>query len=218
MEKPIIKTIEKFESRHGLQGRTLRAPKVRPLLGKTGFTLTPINIGVRVQSKRGFTLVELLVVISIISMLSSTVLASLNDARAKARDAARIQTIVEYKKAFALAYDANGGAYPNTGGATVCIGEDPNDADANCGYSNEFTTQNAAVNNEMDNFLTTLPVVAETTYIAFGISFMSEGVTYKCNNPNCTSAEIYWALEKDSSCPGGEKYSTWNIMCRYTLD
>ena len=36
---------------------------------------------------RGFTLIELLVVIAIIGILSSTVLASLNTARAKARDA-----------------------------------------------------------------------------------------------------------------------------------
>ena len=69
------------------------------------------------SKKRGFTLIELLVVIALISLLSSVVFASLNSARAKARDARRISDIKQLQLALELSY-ANTGTYPasNMGG------------------------------------------------------------------------------------------------------
>ncbi len=63
--------------------------------------------------QRGFTLIELLVVIAIIGILSSVVLASLNSARKKGRDARRIADVKQIQLALELAYDASG-AYPAT--------------------------------------------------------------------------------------------------------
>ena len=67
------------------------------------------------NSKKGFTLIELLVVIAIIGILSSVVLASLNSARKKSRDARRVADIGQIKLALELAFDKNstypGGAY-----------------------------------------------------------------------------------------------------------
>ena len=60
------------------------------------------------QDNRGFTLIELLVVIAIIGILSSVVLASLNSARAKARDANRSASIKQVQLALELYYDSNG--------------------------------------------------------------------------------------------------------------
>lgn len=60
------------------------------------------------NKKAGFTLIELLVVISIIGVMSSVILSSLNTARMKSRDAARIKILEEYTKALALYYDKVG--------------------------------------------------------------------------------------------------------------
>jgi prepilin-type N-terminal cleavage/methylation domain-containing protein len=66
-------------------------------------------------TNRGFTLIELLIVIAIIGLLSSVVLASLNDARAKSRDVSRKATLRSLQTALELYYSSNG-AYPTTGG------------------------------------------------------------------------------------------------------
>lgn len=65
----------------------------------------------KISEKQGFTLIELLVVIAIIGILSSVVLASLNSARKKGRDARRIADVKQLQLALELAYDATG-SYP----------------------------------------------------------------------------------------------------------
>lgn len=65
------------------------------------------------KKNKGFTLIELLVVIAIIGILSSVVLASLNTARQKSRDAKRIADVKQLQLALELYFDANR-AYPAT--------------------------------------------------------------------------------------------------------
>ncbi|MCC2631050.1 MAG: hypothetical protein K0S38_859 [Candidatus Paceibacter sp.] len=66
------------------------------------------------MNKKGFTLIELLVVISIISLMSTIVLASLSNARKKARDTQRMQETRAIKTALEAYYSDNG-RYPQTG-------------------------------------------------------------------------------------------------------
>lgn len=73
----------------------------------------------------GFTLIELLVVIAIIGLLASIVLASLNAARIKARDAARISAMQEMKKALELYYNDHGHYPYSCGGSTYNGGPYP---------------------------------------------------------------------------------------------
>ncbi len=68
---------------------------------KISFNNRRIRVG-----KGGFTLIELLVVIAIIGVLASIVLASLNTARRKSRDARRVTDIKQLQLALELYYDA----------------------------------------------------------------------------------------------------------------
>jgi len=63
------------------------------------------------KSTRGFTLIEMLIVITIIAVLASMILVGMGGARAKARDARRIGDLHNVQNALELYY-ANNGTYP----------------------------------------------------------------------------------------------------------
>ncbi|MFH1170553.1 MAG: type II secretion system protein [Candidatus Vogelbacteria bacterium] len=64
------------------------------------------------KARGGFTLIELLVVIAIIGLLSSIVLASLGQARVKARDSKRVQDLIQLRTALEQYALDNNGLYP----------------------------------------------------------------------------------------------------------
>lgn len=80
-----------------------------------------------IKHKKGFTLIELIVVVAIIAMLTSVVLSSLSTSRNKANDTASINSVREIKTALSM-YFADFGVYPTnltalTSGAKVYIPE-----------------------------------------------------------------------------------------------
>ena len=80
-----------------------------------------------IKNKKGFTLIELLVVVAIIGLLSSVILASLNTARFKAKDAAMKESVHQFENLMALNYQDYGSycqlqwAWSSISGG-VCLG------------------------------------------------------------------------------------------------
>ncbi|OGG59609.1 hypothetical protein A3C89_00105 [Candidatus Kaiserbacteria bacterium RIFCSPHIGHO2_02_FULL_50_50] len=72
------------------------------------------------SSVRGFTLIELMVVITIIGLLASSVLVALGNARAKARDARRTADIRQVMTALELYANDNTNGYPQCSGGSSC--------------------------------------------------------------------------------------------------
>lgn len=121
--------------------------------------------------RRGFTLIELLVVIAIIGVLSSVVLASLNTARAKARDAQRRSEMVELRTAIE-AYYADKGVYPVASG---WHGVSP----GSCGTVGTLSGPTGYIPNLAPTYISELPV--DPSYISqpcAGYLYSSDGAGY----------------------------------------
>ena len=74
------------------------------------------------KNKRGFTLFELLVSISIIGILTAVASISYGTAQKKARDSRRIEDINGIQKAAEMYYSQNSYVYPSTTSAFVSFG------------------------------------------------------------------------------------------------
>lgn len=77
------------------------------------------------KKQKGFTLVELLVVIAIIGLLSTLAVVSLNNARARSRDAKRVSDVKQVQTALEMYFNDNN-AYPATGGLSFASGTPAN--------------------------------------------------------------------------------------------
>lgn len=89
--------------------------------------------------KKGFTLIELLVVISLIGILATLVLANMNSARERARDATRKSDLRNMQTALRLYYNDNGRYPAGTSTMTACgNGASP----TACAYGSSWSRNN----------------------------------------------------------------------------
>ena len=130
---------------------------------------------------RGFTLIELLVVIAIIGILASVVLASLNSARVKGRDARRISDVKQIQLALELYYDKNQ-SYPTAAQAMS-------------------TSTSVLVTN---GFISSLPVDPSTQGLYSYAALQSDGAT-ACTTTPCPGYVVGATIEGGASAtPAGD--------------
>lgn len=145
-------------------------------------------------TSRGFTLIEILVVIAIISLLSSVLLAGTAAARAKARDA-RTETEVAEARTALESYRAEHGGYPvcNPGGSfpqTCCLGS------ASCKLAGASINDKLPAT-EVPNFGDTTPLYRD-----------AEGNEYQGYAYTCGSAE---PGSDGQLCADDETYITYPL-------
>ena len=162
----------------------------------------------------GFTMIELLVVISIIGMLISALLGSLSAAKAEARNVRRLTDIREYRTALELFY-VDKGYYPypdDVLGNIVCLGDYSSNA-CNEGEDGPLYESNT-VNNALLPYIPSLPT--NTHPINFG-NYILDGYTYRCsletvNNNGCGRYIIEWYMEgENKNCLDGVRASGTGI-------
>jgi prepilin-type N-terminal cleavage/methylation domain-containing protein len=151
---------------------------------------------------KGFTLIELLVVIAIIGLLASIILASLNTARQKGRDARRLADMKEIQLALELYYDTNN-SYPIQG-ATATVA-------APSGSTIPCTGSNTLVPTDISQCPSDpiQPASGASPYYYQYQSLLSDGVT-ACSSGSCPDYVLVAHLEAGANSSTFTGYNgTW---------
>ncbi|MDO8465538.1 MAG: prepilin-type N-terminal cleavage/methylation domain-containing protein [Gallionella sp.] len=117
------------------------------------------------NNSKGFTLIELLVVIAIIGILSSVVLASLNGARAKARDVYRKSELKQLQTALEMYLDSNN-TYPSAPSWRGAVT-----------YGGYGTGSTGYIPGLVPNYISVLP--SDPANTPDGFLYLSDGKNYK---------------------------------------
>ncbi len=159
------------------------------------------------QRSKGFTLIEMLVVISIIGMLSSTLIVSLSKVRLRAHNSVVNQEIDQYRKALEL-YRVSKGTYPVLEDDNwYCLGSGyPNNK---CGHDTNPYSNSPLLDAALRPYITLFPI--DKTPVHFlaldpeNSGFTGDdnftGAIYACQpngNNGCTTVSIEWVISGTS--------------------
>jgi prepilin-type N-terminal cleavage/methylation domain-containing protein len=134
------------------------------------------------NTHQGFTLIEILVVIAIISLLSSVVFATLKTAKEKARIAQVVENIHQMETAFQMLYDAHG-CWPGESGLGTCVTT----------ATSSPTIESLIVNNDfgMRNYLSQAPVWPFDPTIKWGYDNDIDNASSTCLAFDTQGVNIY---------------------------
>lgn len=123
------------------------------------------------RNSKGFTIIELLVVVSIISLLSSIVLTGLSESRERARDAFRQSQLRQLQNALEF-YQNDNDEYPQTPGVYWGISDS--------GGSHGVSGSNGYIPNLAPEYIQELPVDPSGKTDGWsGFQYKSDGKNYK---------------------------------------
>lgn len=153
------------------------------------------------KNKTGFTIIELLIVSAIIGLLSAVVLQSLNVARTKSRNAARLAQIDQIQKTMNLSVTGGTNMLPFSNNLYACLGY--------LGYTGADCTTANAINDPITTSVQQFMaggVIPKDPFFSSGVGFR---YLYHSNiNPTAISAANQCAPA--GSCPSGA-YLLWTI-------
>ena len=157
----------------------------------------------------GFTLIELLVVIAIIGVLSSVVLSSLSAARAKGRDATRLEEVEQLRNALTLYANDHGGNYPSVGNP-ICIGVGDS---GTCwsgylwnGGGNGFNGSTAFIQ-ALTPYMSSLPAdPSPTRTVGDRYIFAPGSESWHCTNPTPPMNGPFIVWEPENNSPNSDSY------------
>lgn len=183
------------------------------------------------NSRSGFTLMELLVVFSIIALLAAVVLSQVTSARVKAKNTGQIRQVQQYIRALEFARDANGG-YPTVPGNNTfaCLGVGYTASNCGANGTSQLESNATNINAALAAFIPAMPIGVAS---AGGY----EGFIYREYPNDDTSANagtgyrIRYALDGNSGCSAPNPCSycqisgataqnptdTTHVTCEYTF-
>lgn len=144
------------------------------------------------KNKKGFTLVEMLVVVAIIGLLAGVVLTSVGPARSRAKDARVISGLTQVRAIAETLYDGDYDALPGAGGSATLV----SDTEANFGKTAKDIKQNSG------GLYIDKASAPSTIYAAYSVLPSDPNKKYWCVDSTGASRQLETALDQKPNGQG----------------